>query len=201
MLAKRERLLGPVIYALVDPRTGDIRYIGKSKNSTDRATYEHWGKVDRSNLHKERWVRGLRQAGLRYGVAILQRPPLKRLNRAEQRWIARGKSLEWPLTNMQDGGEGGVALNRKPIPDAEIVEAYRAGSSVLALAKKHGVNRWTIVRRLNEARIELRGGSEANRIRLAKMSFQERQALTEGAHRALRGTHYKRTGWQGKRIR
>lgn len=72
--------------------------------------------------------------------------------------------------------------------DAAVAD-YVAGMSELAVSKKYGVDRCVINRELTKRGIKRRTGSEANYIRLGKMSAEERQALVAPAHEARRGTH------------
>lgn len=72
------------------------------------------------------------------------------------------------------------------LDDAAIVARYRAGESELALARAFGVQRWTIRRRLWDAGITPRNGSEANTIRFARSTPEELSAITEAAHKARR---------------
>lgn len=72
--------------------------------------------------------------------------------------------------------------------DAAVAD-YVSGMSELAVSKKYGVDRCVINRELTKRGIKRRTGSEANYIRLGKMSAEERQALVAPAHEARRGTH------------
>lgn len=93
----------PVIYALVDPRTKDIRYVGKSWLGTKRSREPHYGSCGS-------WIESLQRAELMPQVEILQTLPTdtneSSLSAAEVYWIARGRQLGWPLTNLTDGGGG-----------------------------------------------------------------------------------------------
>lgn len=64
---------------------------------------------------------------------------------------------------------------------------YQAGVPEQKLALELGVDRGYFRRRLLAAGIVPRGISEANRLRMARMSTNERLALTEQAHAAMRG--------------
>lgn len=72
--------------------------------------------------------------------------------------------------------------------DAAVAD-YVSGMSELAVSKKYGVDRGVINRELTKRGIKRRTGSEANYIRLGKMSAEERQALVAPAHEARRGSH------------
>lgn len=81
-------------------------------------------------------------------------------------------------------GRGLHAFNRKKLNGPEIIRRYLSGESVLALAKSFGVNRSTITTRLKEANVSIRNGSQANVIRFARMSFDDRRALSKSARDA-----------------
>ena len=63
-----------VIYGLFDPRTGELRYIGKSVNSSKRA-YSHTKSSDlkrHGRTPKTAWIKSLLRLGLRPQVQILK---------------------------------------------------------------------------------------------------------------------------------
>lgn len=78
--------------------------------------------------------------------------------------------------------------NQLILPEAEIIAAYLAGESEMALAQKYGVSRRAISRRLLANGITRRTISEANQQRMAELTEAERKALTQKANRARRGT-------------
>jgi very-short-patch-repair endonuclease len=79
------------------------------------------------------------------------------------------------------------AHNRKKLPVDTIVSEYIDGSSVLFLSKKYQVSRNVISQRLLENGVQLRTGSEANLIRMGKLSKEERKQLTQKANIACTG--------------
>ena len=100
-----------LIYGLRDPRTGEIRYVGKSSSGISRPKWH--GKpggglsTDR-NTYKGRWVQRLVSLGLVFEIVCLEAlidPKL--LDSAERKWIAIGReALGKRLTNGTDGGDG-----------------------------------------------------------------------------------------------
>jgi hypothetical protein len=91
------------IYALVDPVTSEIRYIGKSNHPAQRFE-EHM--EDESSTPKARWIRALRRRGLQPTLLLLERCDRLIWRVRERKWIAVGHKLEWPLTNSTAGGDG-----------------------------------------------------------------------------------------------
>lgn len=93
------------IYALIDPRSEEIRYVGQtSKEPKDRLLW-HTYRSNR-NCHKDRWVRQLRRANLAPRMIIVQRVPKSCWKEAERYWIKFFRERGCPLTNSTDGGDG-----------------------------------------------------------------------------------------------
>ena len=60
-----------LVYALIDPRTGAVRYIGKSSTGMRRPR-QHINKCYLAgDDYKARWIRQLLSLGLTYEIAIL----------------------------------------------------------------------------------------------------------------------------------
>lgn len=90
------------IYGLKDPRTGEIRYVGKSVHPRER--YKQHVKGGESNLHKGRWIADLRRAGLKPEMIILEETTEAEWEARERHWIKQGLDSGWPLTNIAAGG-------------------------------------------------------------------------------------------------
>lgn len=86
-----------------------------------------------------------------------------------------------PQANHSVGGRSHNRLNFDPKP---VVEAYLSGESELSISKRTGLKRIVIRRRLVEAGVAIRSISEANYIRMSKLSFKEKQALTKACNAA-----------------
>lgn len=94
-------------YALVDPRTFEIRYIGITKHSDMRLT-EHIriAKNDTdSNIHKRSWIKQLLKLDLKPIFVILESCPIEDSSNSEIWWISLCKSLGFNLTNLTNGGD------------------------------------------------------------------------------------------------
>lgn len=107
-LARKKKQKPSYIYALIDPDTDDVRYIGKSIRPHQRLK-DHMN--DTSFCHRAHWLQGLKAKGKKPLVLILDRAPEGGdWQSAERYWIALGRDLGWPLTNNTSGGDGVVDL-------------------------------------------------------------------------------------------
>jgi hypothetical protein len=112
-----------LIYALVDPRTKEIRYCGKTAKAMCYRLANHRREARNGvNRHVCHWVRSVLEAGFDPIVVRLEEIPLagldrteqiRLLNEAEKKWIAELKELGCDLTNATLGGDGhhGVPLS------------------------------------------------------------------------------------------
>lgn len=95
-----------IVYALVDPRNGQIRYVGKSTVGRKRAR-AHLRTSLTERTHKASWVRQLLNLGMVYDIVILERVEEPgQLAFAEKKWISALRFAGARLTNMTDGGDG-----------------------------------------------------------------------------------------------
>lgn len=97
-----------LVYALVDPRTDAVRYIGKSSWGMQRPkTHLKPSVINRSKNYKNSWLKSLGALGLVARIRILEEfDSGVDLSDAECFWIAQGWGLGWPLTNLTKGGDG-----------------------------------------------------------------------------------------------
>lgn len=94
------------IYTLIDPRTNQVRYVGKS-DRPERRVRDHLCDARRGVTdHKSRWLALLLREGLRPEVHILETCAVEIWKERERYWIDYYRS-RCDLTNSQDGGDGG----------------------------------------------------------------------------------------------
>lgn len=95
-----------LVYGLIDPRNGQLKYVGLSRSGLVRPR-AHWV------VYKERtrncaWVACLRKLGLKYEIEVLQECDTEaELIESEQFWIAYFTSVGCDLNNHTLGGDGG----------------------------------------------------------------------------------------------
>lgn len=95
-----------IVYALIDPRTGEERYVGKTLRNAAQRLNEHIAD-DRYNGHKKNWIEMLRRLGHRPGIKVIQEcASIFDLNAAEIAHISRLRELGARLINETDGGDG-----------------------------------------------------------------------------------------------
>lgn len=143
------------IYMLIDPITGDPRYVGKANVPLKRYKSHLFQSQLKEKNHKNNWLRGLLAKGERPYMMILEEVPRSEWQRSEKKWIAyfRSNPTIPPLTNSTDGGDGAegwtpseeqrkrMSLVRlgKPMPPgtgAKISAANR-GRTKTKLAREH----------------------------------------------------------------
>lgn len=108
------------IYALVDPKKCEIRYIGKSCRPKERLTNEL---NEHSNTHRCHWLQYLKALQLRPIQIIIEKVPLDMdWQLREKYWIAHFRSLGCNLVNDTDGGDG--VTNLSPESKAKMLRTW-----------------------------------------------------------------------------
>lgn len=93
-----------IIYALVDPRTGRHRYIGKSSSGMLRPR-QHADLAKTERTHKGYWIQSLLRVGARPRIIVLEQTTKELLNEREIWWINNYRSRNQRLLNIQLGGD------------------------------------------------------------------------------------------------
>jgi len=89
------------IYALCEPDTNIVRYVGKSVKPTKRLN-SHCN--DKATTRKGNWIRSL--GDRKPELLILEEVPINDWEQYERKWIAFYREKGYDLTNHTDGGEG-----------------------------------------------------------------------------------------------
>lgn len=96
-----------VIYALVDPRTDVLRYVGMTKHPRKRY-WRHCHPGPRNRTHRAQWIRALKQSGLKPEFIPLEEVASDDEAAISERfWIASLRAAGALLLNFAAGGEGG----------------------------------------------------------------------------------------------
>lgn len=117
------------IYALSDPDTNEIRYIGKANNIKYRLwSHLHEAKRDLRNLRKCNWIKSLMSKGKRPIISVVEEVPFEHWVEREIYWIAEFKARGCNLINMTDGGECGVISENCKLALSKVKRGHTAGT-------------------------------------------------------------------------
>lgn len=95
------------IYGLVDPRTGQLRYIGQTKRTVAKRLVDHLFSSKNKSNHKECWIAGIVSGGLVPEVFVVELAETKELaDEYEIHHIAQFRSIGCDLVNLTAGGPG-----------------------------------------------------------------------------------------------
>lgn len=95
------------IYALCDPDSGRVRYVGKSNDPESRLK-SHKNEVGANR--KCRWIQSLLSSGKSPVLTVIAEVPRDSWQEHERRWIAYYRGIYSDLTNHCDGGYGRSGL-------------------------------------------------------------------------------------------
>ncbi len=152
-----------LVYGLIDPRTGELRYVGRSSTGLARARQRH------SALCGS-WETSLKKQGLRKVIEVLEacpHPHVERLDEQTDRWlddtevfwIASVRASGAKLLNANEGGRRGRPVSQ------ETREKQRAAK----LGQKFGPRSPEAMENMRAAGL-LRRGSRASQETREKMS-------------------------------
>lgn len=99
------------IYALIDPNTNEIRYIGKTKYKAQRKAYHNY---DKSNKAKAEWINQLKIENKKPVFEILEECNESNWEKKEMLHISKAIKDGFKLLNISKGG-----LNRRERKDTE----------------------------------------------------------------------------------
>ncbi len=115
-----------IVYGLFDPRTQELRYVGKSCQGLKRPRKHSAPSQLKKQTHTARWCSELAAQRLRPEIEVLEEHlGAETLYDAEQFFIAYFRSIGCRLTNHVDGGRGALGLKHTPEAKARISAAHR----------------------------------------------------------------------------
>jgi len=125
----REKCAGEAyIYGISDPRDHIIRYVGKTQNALEQRLWEH--EFQASSVRVEAWLKGLRSAGVKAEMTVLEICLKNRWKLSEEFWIA-ALSCNENLLNISIGG-------RFDDPRRRHGKAWKRAKARFNEAKNHG---------------------------------------------------------------
>lgn len=116
-----------IVYGLIDPRNGELRYVGKSSVGLTRPKAHRCNAIlGRERTYKANWIRQLKAIGLDYEIEVLEElSSSDELNDAEVFWIQYFRFIGCRLTNLTDGGDGTPGRKRSLEERQRVSEALR----------------------------------------------------------------------------
>ena len=93
------------IYVLIDPKTNEIRYVGKANNVSERYK-AHLNRARKHQVHKKNWLDKLKNDGLKPIVVVIDVVPIEEWVFWETYWISQMKTWGFNLLNYTNGGDG-----------------------------------------------------------------------------------------------
>jgi group I intron endonuclease len=146
-----------IIYGLADPRTDEIRYIGKSSSGLLRPKKHlsaYYLKRERT-LHKTRWIKTLLAVGVTPTIVVMKECIDEAdLNQSEIRLIAEYRARGSHLTNITDGGCGALGMKHTKRTRSKIAKTLRKYTADPAV-KREMSKRATGLRLSDEARANI----------------------------------------------
>jgi hypothetical protein len=92
------------IYVLIDPRTDEIKYVGK-KNNPEKRLYSHLCPcMLKADNIKNRWLKKLKKEKLKPIMKVIDTTDNDHWEEKEKYWIKHYRELGCPLKNISDGG-------------------------------------------------------------------------------------------------
>jgi hypothetical protein len=114
-------LLAYEVYALADPRTGAIRYVGWSYDAAQRfKDHLKCARNGRGRTRSANWIRSLLRIDLE-PLQVIVETGIGEWAEAERRWIRYYRRIGADLTNHTDGGGGVPGMKHSP----ETIEKLR----------------------------------------------------------------------------
>jgi group I intron endonuclease len=93
------------IYQLIDPRSQEIRYVGKSVNPKERyRRHIRDAKEGKTSSHKGAWIKQLLDLGLKPIQETIELVTQEMWQERERHWIEEYRNRKYRLTNFCDGG-------------------------------------------------------------------------------------------------
>lgn len=128
------------IYTLTDPRTGLVKYVGKTNDPAYRLR-KHL--TEKNNTYKCQWVKGLKALGLQPILEIIDECSLSDWEQKERFYIRLYKAIGANLVNTLPGGEGGATMLGKKLTkeQREKIAASKLGKINSGAAKSNKINK------------------------------------------------------------
>lgn len=126
------------IYALKEPCSGIVRYIGKSDNVSNRVrAHLEEAKNSKKHSHRLHWLRGLISKEKVPQIEILEEVKKTEWSEREIYWIKWFRDIGCLLVNSTNGGEGNSGLKHSP-EALERIRSAQVGNKIW-VGRKHSL--------------------------------------------------------------
>lgn len=142
---KEEKQRKLFIYALIDPRDGRVRYVGRTVNSLVRRLREHLYQSKRDkfkHLPRVGWLSELALVGLKPTIQLLEICSIDNYQAAEKKWIAHYRAMHDDIVNANIGGNG--TLGGHFVRWTPELDAMLGKTADSMLAKQMGITRKSV---------------------------------------------------------
>lgn len=138
-----------IIYGLCDPRTKEVRYVGKSCKGMDRPKEHFYSFQRKTKSPKNSWIINLLKQNITAEIIIIENCKKENLDEREIYWINSYRNMGHKLTNMTDGGTGGdtggAYKKHKPVTAIEISTGKKIFYDYVWQAEKDGFKATKVV--------------------------------------------------------
>lgn len=143
------------IYILIDPRDGEVRYVGWTTRPRSRLGVHLCNARRGESYYVSRWIASLLAEGLQPAMRVIEAGDGCGYAQAERGWIAHYRVQGCRLTNLTDGGDGAVGLRHSTEAKAKM-SAAKKGRPVGEAALRNLAKSWqTPLSRESRAKIGL----------------------------------------------
>lgn len=103
------------IYGLCDPRDNKLKYIGKT-NNPERRYIEHLSTArhKKKRTYRDNWILKILLLGFKPKLEVLEECNESDWEESERFWISEAIEAGLKLTNLCDGGQGGLSGDKHP---------------------------------------------------------------------------------------
>lgn len=189
------------IYALIDPESGVIRYVGRTNNLRLRMKGHRQHARGSTKRHLYSWMRSLKQWP---EMRLLETCDETNWADREKFWIAKHKQT---LTNHSDGGYGPLNTNNGFAKSVTCVETGEVFESIQAAADSHQAT-WSTIKgciRHGHSAFDKHYHFTANKPRIAKKPHRpvicESSGVIHVSIAAAAEYHGLAKAWLGHRVR
>lgn len=132
------------IYKLIDPRTNEIRYVGRTVQTLSNRLRKHLKAIDKS--HRTNWIKSLLIKGIEPKIELIcETNTFENCCELERFYILKHKKLGFKLVNMTDGGEGSIGFKHSDetiIKLKKIATKRAENKDYIESLRTHGLKQW-----------------------------------------------------------